>query len=167
MVTIRPGRIEDDAAAMADIFNHYVRTSTVIFSDTELSAADMAEKLRRLDVGSHYPFFVAEAETGAVAGYAYAHAYQPDPVYGRTYELTIYLAPDACGRGIGRMLLGATIEACRRNGAHALIACVTAGNAPSERMFEREGFKLAGVLPEAGFKFGAYHADALYHMLLE
>lgn len=166
MAEIRPGRVDGDAAAMAAIFNHYVRTSTAIFSDTELSAEDMADKLRRFEAGVRYPFFVAETGDGVVGGYAYAHAYQPDAVYGRTLELTIYLAPEACGRGIGRQLLTATIEACRRIGAHVLIACVTAGNSPSERLFERAGFRQAGILPEVGFKFGTYHADALYYRIL-
>jgi len=71
-MTIRAGRIED-AAAMADIYNYYVRTSPVIFSNKELSAKEMAEKLRRLGAGDRFPFLVAE-EDGMLSGYAYLHS---------------------------------------------------------------------------------------------
>lgn len=151
---------------MARIFNHYVRTSPVIFSNRTLSEDDMRDKLRRLGAGSEFPFLVAEAD-GALAGYAYAHLWQPDPVYGRTWELTIYLAPQACGRGLGTRLLTALVEACRRRGAHTLLSCISQGNEPCERMHRRAGFGLAGVLTGVGYKFGRYYNDAFYQLQLE
>lgn len=81
---IRPGNTSD-SQAIADIYNHYVATSNVIFSCLQLSAKEMALKLERLEVGSRFPFIVAEEE-GRVVGYAYAHYYQPDPVYAQSWE---------------------------------------------------------------------------------
>lgn len=162
---IRNGELSD-AAAMAHIYNHYVRTSPVIFSNRTLSGDDMRDKLRRLGAGRQFPFLVAEAD-GAVAGYAYAHLWQPDPVYAHTWELTIYLAPEACGRGLGTELITRLVEACRRQGAHTLVSCVTQGNTPCERLHLRAGFGLAGVLKAVGHKFGRYHDDALYQLQLE
>ena len=72
---------------MARIFNHYVATSTVIFSNDILSAERMADKIR--PVCGRFPFFVSvDDATGEVMGYCYAHLWQPDPVYGRTWETT-------------------------------------------------------------------------------
>ena len=51
-----------------------------------------------------YPYFVAELD-GRVAGYAYANAYRTRPAYRFTVEDSIYIAPDAQGKGIGRALL--------------------------------------------------------------
>lgn len=74
---IRKGTI-GDAAQMAEIFNHYVETSEVIFSNRILTEADMRERLE--PVAGKYPFFTDENSDGLLTGYCYAHAFHPDPV---------------------------------------------------------------------------------------
>lgn len=165
MVNLRAGNI-GDAAAIAGIFNYWVRTSTVIFSNRELSASMMAERLGTV-IDGKYPFLVAIDEEGDVIGYAYAHSYHPDPVYSGTWELTEYLSPGATGNGLGTRLFHALIDECRRCGAHVLISCITSGNAACERMNREAGFTLSGVLPQVGFKFGQWLDDALYTKILD
>lgn len=160
---IRKGTI-GDAAQMAEIFNHYVETSEVIFSNRILTEADMRERLE--PVVGKYPFFTDENSDGLLTGYCYAHAFHPDPVYGATWELTEYLRHGHTGGGIGTALLRTTIEECRRAGAHTLIATVTAGNEPCERMLARLGFRQAGILRDAGFKFGRYLDDVFFQLML-
>ena len=150
---------------MAAIFNHYVRTSPVIFSNRELSGEEMRRKLESLGAGSRFPFFVSENDKGEADGYCYAHLWQPDPVYAGTWEVTIYLSPETCGRGVGTALLWRLVEACRAGGAHTLMSCITVGNAASERIHEKHGFRLAGIVREAGFKFGEYYSDAIYQLV--
>lgn len=164
-LVIRQGRA-DDSARMAEIFNHYVRTSTVIFSNRQLSADDMRAKLEAMVMADNFPFLIAEDAAGNILGYAYAHRWQPDPVYDATWELTQYLDCHALGRGVGTKLFGALVEACRQAGAHVLISCVTAGNEACERMNLRQGFTLCGVLPDTGRKFDQWLGDALYYKLL-
>lgn len=161
---IRTGRPED-AAEMAAIFNHYVRTSTVIFSNKILTEEDMKHKIESLGVGSEFPFLVDD-ENGELTGYCYAHRWMPDPVYGRSWELTMYLSHHHLGKGIGSRLLEKLIEKCREGGAHALIASITEGNVASEKMCISAGFNLVGRLPEIGYKFGQYLNDVIYQKLL-
>ena len=161
---IRKGNISD-AADMAEIFNHYVRTSTVIFSDIQLSADDMRHKISTLRLGNPFPFLVDESD-GKLNGYCYSHLWHPDPVYGRTWEVTIYLAPDACHRGIGSALLSQLIGMCRDAGAHTLVSCVTADNLPCVRLQLRAGFTQAGCLKGVGYKFGRYLDDAFFQLTL-
>lgn len=162
---IRAGKISD-AAAMAEIFNHWVRTSTVIFSNRELEPSQMAEKLQPVIDGG-FPFFVDVDEDGRVTGYAYAHKYHPDPVYAGTWELTEYLSPDAVGKGIGTGLFHTLIDECETREAHVLVSCITAGNEACERMNLSAGFTLSGIIPQAGYKFGLWLDDALYTKLLQ
>lgn len=161
---IRTGRPED-AAEMAAIFNHYVKTSTVIFSNKILTEEDMKHKIESLGAGSEFPFLVDE-ENGELTGYCYAHRWMPDPVYGRSWELTMYLSHRHLGKGIGSSLLKKLIEKCRESGAHALIASITEGNVASEKMCISAGFNLVGRLPEIGYKFGQYLNDVIYQKLL-
>lgn len=162
---IRKGNY-DDAAEMARIFNHYVRTSTAIFSNRELTAEEMRRKLESLGVGTVFPFLVSEAPDGTLTGYCYAHRWMPDPVYDRSWELTMYLSKDHLGQGIGSRMFRQLINDCRQRKAHVLVANVTEGNAPSEKMCMAEGFREVGRMPEIGFKFGAYHTDVIYQMIL-
>lgn len=161
---IRRGNL-DDAASMAEIYNHWVRTSPVIFSDIVLSAGDMRAKLVRLEAGTRFPFIVAE-DHGRVAGYAYAHHWQPDPVYDLTWELTMYLDLRARGAGLGSAMMARLLDECRHGGAHTLIACVTEGNAACEKMLVNAGFKVAGRLPQVGYKFGQYYTDVIYQLMM-
>lgn len=164
-IMLRPGTLAD-AAQMADIFNHYVRTSTVIFSNTELSAEDMRRKLIDLEVGSKFPFIVSEESDGTISGYCYAHRWMPDAVYGRSWELTIYLSHIHRGKGIGSAMMQQMELLCRREGAHVLMASITEGNKACEQMCRRAGFDMVGRFPEIGFKFGEYLNDVIYQKIL-
>lgn len=161
---LRPGTL-DDSAAMAEIFNHYIVNSSVIFSCRELTADDMRRRLTGFDAGGRFPFFVEE-NRGRVEGYGYAHLFHADPVYDGTWELTMYLAHDALGRGIGTRMMGALIEECRRRGAHTLVSFVTGGNEACERMLLHHGFERVGCIAQAGLKFGHYLDDVIYQLML-
>lgn len=150
---------------MARIFNHYVRTSDVIFSEHELSADDMRRKLLPVVEGG-FPFWVETDEDDRVTGYCYAHYYHPDPVYSRTWELTEYLDKDSLGHGTGTRLLTHTIDDCRRRGCHTVLAMITAGNEPCERMVRRAGLTHTGTIRDAGYKFNRYLDDAIYQRVL-
>ncbi len=159
---IRKGTF-DDAAGIADIFNHYIESSTAIFSNRLRSADDIREQLT--PVVGHYPFYIAE-EDGVITGYCYAHAFHPDPVYSATWEITIYLHHNYTGRGTGRRLLESVISEARIMGAHTLVSCITDGNEACERLHKGAGFERVGVIRDAGYKFGLYLNDVFYQKIL-
>ncbi|MDE7411244.1 MAG: GNAT family N-acetyltransferase [Paramuribaculum sp.] len=163
-MNIREGQL-NDAARIAEIYNYYVRTSPVIFSNRQLSGTEMEQKLQRLEVGSRFPFLVATDDTGIVIGYCYAHLWQPDPVYNHTWELTLYLDHESKGQGIGSALLRNVIDLCSKAGAHTLISCVSEGNTACERMCTNAGFSLVGRIPEVGYKFDRYYNDLIYQLI--
>ena len=147
---IRPA-VAVDAAAVAEIYSHFVRATTFTF---ELDAPDAAEMLCRMeDVQRQgFPYLVAEAE-GRVVGFASAKQFRPRPAYRFTVEDTIYVDPAWSGRGIGHELLTALIDGCRDAGAKRMIALKVGENPASIAFHAAHGFVLAGVLREVGFKF--------------
>lgn len=150
---IRPTEAED-LAAIRDIYNHYVRTSTVTFDEEETEPAVWEHKLTLL-AETGLPFLVAVDAAGTVLGFAYAQHWRAKSAYRFSAENTIYLSPDAAGRGLGKALLEALLDASARAGLHELIAVIepTAAGA-SIALHRRYGFVDAGHLKGVGVKFG-------------
>ena len=140
-----------DAAAVAEIYSHFVHNTTFTFEFDAPGAAEML--LRMEDVQRQgFPYLVAEAE-GRVVGFASAKQFRPRPAYRFTVEDTIYVDPAWSGRGIGRELLTALIDGCRNAGAKRMVALMVGENPASIGFHAAHGFVQAGVLREVGFKF--------------
>ncbi len=126
----------------------------------ELDPPDEAEMVRRQEaiLAGGYPYLAAEGD-GILCGYAYASAYRPRPAYRATVENSIYIAPDAQGRGVGTALLGALMAACADRDFRQMIAVIgdpAGASAGSRRLHERAGFRLIGVAEKVGFKHGRW-----------
>ncbi|MFW6027276.1 MAG: N-acetyltransferase family protein [bacterium] len=163
--TIRPLQPADIAAITA-IYGHYVRTSTASFETVPPGEEEMRRRAADvLDRG--LPYLVAESG-GRVAGFACAVPYRPRAAYARTLESSVYVVPDAAGRGIGRALMERLIAECRALGGHRLIAVVGgADNAASLALHDGLGFRRAGIFREAGFKFGRPVDTVLFELALD
>ena len=64
--------------------------------------------------------------------------------------LSVYVAPDAQGRGIGRALVEALVEAADEAGLWTLLAGVLPENAASLAVHRRAGFRRIGVQRRLG-----------------
>ena len=116
----------------------------------------MRQRFRAL-VDGGFPYFVAEID-GAIAGYAYAGPFRPRPAYRFVVEDSVYVAPQAKGRGIGRALLQRLIEETTRHGFRQMIAVIGDGrpDSASVRLHEALGFSHCGRLEGSGFKHGRW-----------
>jgi L-amino acid N-acyltransferase YncA len=151
---LRPATASD-VPAICRIYACAVLNGTASF---ELEPPDEAEMLRRFKAISEagYPYFVAERD-GDVLGYAYANAYRPRQAYRFTVEDSIYLAPAAQGQGVGRLLLGALIDASVRQGFRLMVAVI--GDSAQYRsisLHRRLGFTFCGTIHSVGYKHGRW-----------
>ncbi|MEI3844186.1 MULTISPECIES: GNAT family N-acetyltransferase [unclassified Microbacterium] len=159
-VEIRPA-VAGDLPAIRDIYNHYVRESTVTFDEIETTLADWETKAGVL-AAAGLPFLVAEdtgpeTEDGAdrVIGYALLQHWRPKSAYRFSVEDSIYLRPGAGGRGLGRVLLSALLDAGTAAGLREVIAVIEpTAAAGSIALHRRFGFEEAGRLERVGVKFG-------------
>jgi phosphinothricin acetyltransferase len=144
---------DDDVAAVLDIYNHYIQTSTVTFDLDPWSPKDMAHKIGSV-AALGMPFIVAELE-GNVVGYAYLSTFREKAAYDTTMENTLYLRDSACGVGIGRLLLVELLRLGVESGVREVIAVIanTADAAPSIRLHENAGFARVGAMDRVGRKF--------------
>jgi phosphinothricin acetyltransferase len=150
----------EDAAAISSIYAPYVTASAVSF---ETEPPDEAAMRARIESGGDlYPWILAEAEDGAVAGYAYAAPFRPRPAYRYAVETSVYLAEAAQGRGLGTRLYRALLATLEAQGyAHAIVA-VTLPNPASVALHERVDFTPAGIYRQVGYKLGAWHDVGLW-----
>lgn len=143
-----------DVEAIRSIYAHYVEHTVITFDFDTPPTSAWAERLAAAGERGH-PWLVAERD-GEVAGYAYAAPFRAKPAYARTVETTIYLTPGATGRGLGRELYGALLDALARDDLHLAVAGMTLPNPASQRLHRRLGFEPVGTFAQVGFKHGAW-----------
>jgi L-amino acid N-acyltransferase YncA len=154
MPTIRPSA-DSDLPAIAAVYGHHVLHGTGTFETTPPTDADMAA--RRADVlAKGLPWLVAE-EGGRVLGYAYCQWFKPRPAYRFSAEDSIYLHPDAAGKGLGKQLLAELARQADAAGVRKLIAVIgDSANAGSIGVHRALGFTPVGTIASCGWKFGRW-----------
>ena len=145
----------DDAEALAAIYGHHVLHGFGTFEEVPPGATEMNARRQAIaDLG--LPYLVAEAD-GAVLGFAYAGPFRTRQAYRYTLEDSVYIAPDAIGRGVGRAVLSGVITACETLGVRQVVAVIgDSGNAASIGLHTALGFERAGVGKSFGFKHGRW-----------
>jgi L-amino acid N-acyltransferase YncA len=151
MPTIRPST-DSDLPAITQIYAHHVLHGTGTFETTPPSETDM--KARRADVlAKGLPWLVLE-EGEQVLGFAYGNWFKPRPAYRFSCEDSIYLAPEAAGKGLGRFLLAELMASLERAGVRKVMAVIgDSANAGSIGVHRTLGFTPAGVIHACGWKF--------------
>ena len=77
--------------------------------------------------------------------------------YRFSVENSIYLGHAAAGKGLGRALLEALIEACEAAGIREMVAVISdKGAEASVALHEKLGFVEVGRMGRVGFKFGRW-----------
>jgi phosphinothricin acetyltransferase len=139
-----------DLPALAEVYNDAVLHSVATF-DVEPQPPELfADRVASTRPGDHV---VVAAEDGAVLGMAYAATYRPRPAYDGTRETSVYLAPGARGRGLGRALYDELLRRVDADGIHVCLAVIAQPNPASEALHAAVGFEPVGTLREVGRKF--------------
>ena len=141
----------DDVAAITEIYNEAILTTTATFDTEPKTLAERTMWLRSHD--DRFPVFVGVLG-GKVVGWACLSAWSDRCAYAETAETSFYVKSDYRGKGIGRKLKEATIAEARRLNFHTLIARVAEGSSESLHLNESTGFAQVGKLKEVGVKFG-------------
>ncbi|MFD5075788.1 GNAT family N-acetyltransferase [Streptomyces sp. NPDC058371] len=161
-VQVRPG-VEEDLEALTDLYNHFVRETPITFDTAAFSPEErLPWLLSHPEDGPHRLMVATDTDSQRILGYATSSAFRPKPAYATSVEVTIYLAPDAGGRGIGTLLYKALFEALAGEDLHRAYAGIAQPNEASTRLHERFGFRHVGTYREVGRKFGRYWDVAWY-----
>ncbi len=144
-----------DAAAIRDIYAHYVRNTSITFELDVPSLEQMAQRLETI-TGRGHPLIVARWNE-RIVGYAYASTYRPRPAYRFTCENAIYLDHTMTGKGFGSQLFDRLIRDAQDKGFNQMVAIITSGTTGSIALHKKFGFRILGQFPELGYKFDRWH----------
>lgn len=162
-VQVSPGG-EADLIALTDIYNHYVRETAITFDIAPITPEERRPWLLSHPEDGAHRLLVARdtSQSGRILGYATSSPFRPKAAYSTSVETTIYLAPEAGGRGVGTLLYKALFEALAGEDIHRAYAGVALPNEPSVRLHHKFGFRQIAVYSEVGRKFGRYHDVAWF-----
>ena len=152
-----------DLVSVSEILNAEIEASPYIYAEAPVSLDERRAWLA-LHAAANLPILVATApdDDSTVVGWASLSIYRPSSGYRFTTEASVYVAPSAQRRGIGRRLLARLCDEARAGDKHAIVASIDAENAPSIALFEREGFREVGRLDGVGRKFDAWRTQLLF-----
>lgn len=151
----------DDAPGLAAIYGHHVMHGTGSFELEPPDADEMARRLAAIEAGG-WPWIVAQQPEGALLGFAYASQLRPRMAFRFAVEDSVYVAPEAVGQGVGRLLLAELIARCQARGARQMVAVIgDSANAASIGLHAALGFAHAGAVQAVGWKFDRW-LDVVY-----
>ena len=165
MVEVRTGTAAD-LPSIAAVYTHYVLNTTTTFHTRVRTPAEWRDRHRQHVEEGPYHLLVGTVD-GVVAGYCETLPFRPKPAYFPSIELSIYVAPDAVGSGVGGALLRHLYDVLDGGPFHRLYSIITLPNERSVAFHERHGFVHRGTLTEAGRKFDAYLDVAFYEKALD
>ncbi|MDP1632179.1 MAG: N-acetyltransferase family protein [Caulobacter sp.] len=151
---LRPAT-EADAPALAAIYGDACLHGSGTFEEIVPEPAEMARRLAAVTAHG-LPYLVAELDR-AVAAFAYAAPFRQRSAYRFTVEDSVYVAPSAKGRGLGRALLTRVIADSEAKGLRQMLAVIGGSdNAGSIALHRGLGFEMLGTMPAVGFKLGRW-----------
>jgi|SRR6266853_1576002 len=145
----------EDLARINEIYNYYVVNTAVTF-DVEPYTMERREAwFSQFAPTGRHRLLVGE-ENKVVIGYTGTTRFRPKAAYETTVEATIYCAPEAVGKGIGKRLYAELFASLKGEDIHRFVAGYALPNVATEALHKRFGFEVVGVFRENVRKFGKY-----------
>jgi len=157
---------ERHADAILAILNEAIVTSTALYDYEPRPPESMRAWFRAKEQG-RFPVIGMESAAGELQGFASYGVFRPWPANKYTVEHSVYVQRSHRGRGIARTLMERLIARARQQDYHVLVGGIDAANAASIALHERLGFRHAGTLAQAAYKFGAWHDLSFYQLILD
>lgn len=144
-----------DVPQLTEIYRESVLNGTATYELDPPSEAEMTTRWKTI-TRQGYPYIIAQSPDGRILGYAYANAFRTRPAYRWLVEDSIYLAPEARGKGIGKALLSELLVLCTERGFRQMVAVIGGASTASIAVHTSCGFEHGGIMKATGFKLGQW-----------
>lgn len=153
------------AAQVREIFNEAILNTTALY-DYRPRSPETVLKWFGAKAGRGDPVIGAIDERGSLLGFATYGPFRERPAYKYSVEHSVYVHRDHRRQGVAESLLRELIQRAEARELHLLVGGIDAQNAASISLHEKLGFRHAGTIAQAGFKFGRWLDLAFYQLLL-
>ncbi|WP_338473233.1 N-acetyltransferase family protein [Niallia sp. XMNu-256] len=158
---IREATVQDMEEILA-IYNDAIVNTTAVYDYNPHTIEDLMAWYQK-KVEGNFPVLVFE-EDGKLIGYATYGPFRDWAAYKYSAEHSIYVKSDEKGKGIGTILLKEIIQMAKDREYKTLIAGIDAANEVSIHLHQRLGFRHAGTIHHAGYKFNRW-LDLVFYQL--
>ena len=160
---IRPVQ-DTDLSSIIDIYNYYIRETTVSFEEQEISEKELDHRIHKVK-SEGLPWLVAEKGRKLI-GYAYATKWKERSAYRYSVEISVYIDQSSQGQGWGTKLSQALFTELQKLDIHLVIGGITLPNNASIALHEKFGMEKVAHFKEVGFKFGEWRDVEYWQMKL-
>jgi L-amino acid N-acyltransferase len=163
----------DHGKAILDILNEAIANSTALYDYQPRTLASIVTWFEAKQV-ENFPVIGIVNETDCqrqtkgqrLLGFASYGHFRAWPAYKYSIEHSVYVHKDFRGQRIGMTLMQQLIEIAKKQQYHTMIAGIDLTNTASIALHHQLGFKHAGTIEQAGFKFGRWLDLGFYQLLL-
>nr|WP_312276847.1 N-acetyltransferase family protein [Moraxella sp. CTOTU46711] len=140
----------DDLPRIVEIYNQSIAGKQ---ATADLQSVSVADRQAWFDAHTgNRPLVVAqtssetssETSLGEIVGWGSLSDLYARPAYHISTEISIYVAEEAKGQGVGKALVNYLIQVAPSCGVQQVVALIFAHNTPSLAMFDRLGFETWG-----------------------
>lgn len=146
-----------DAEGLNRIYNPFILETAATFETAAITEGERRRWIEERLSNPRCPAVVADDDAG-IAGFANASPFDPRAAYETSVKVSVFVAPEAQGRGVGADLYGALFSALADADLHRAYALIVAPNPASVALHRRFGFTHVSTLDEVGRKFGRYYS---------
>ena len=150
MIRIRKA-IESDLPQLLIIYNEIILNTTAVY-DYEPHSMEMRRQWFHAKKEQGFPVFVAE-DGERILGFSSIGPFRAWAAYKYSVENSVYVAANARGQGVGKLLLAPLIDAAGKLKLHTIIAGIDATNETSLRLHKSFGFEEVAYFKQVGWKF--------------
>jgi len=152
-VAIRQATVQD-IPRILEIYAPYVENTAISFEYIVPSLEAFTQRF--LGITAEFPWLVWE-ENGTILGYAYGSRPFERAAYQWNAEASIYLCPEAKGKGIGKKLYAELEKRLQQQGYKKVYAIITTANEASVAFHKAAGYRHTATFPNCGYKFGTWY----------
>ncbi|HEY0488859.1 MAG TPA: GNAT family N-acetyltransferase [Telluria sp.] len=138
----------EDLPVIVDIYNSTIASREVTADTEPVTVASRQQWFDDHDPARRPLWVIHETNhIGPVIGWMSYSNFYGRPAYSGTAEVSIYIAEDWRGKGLGRYCLEQAIEHAPKIKVHTLLGFIFGHNVPSLALFKKFGFETWANLP--------------------